>query len=168
MLEAVAGDVDYVRQHAVEDVLSTLRAEGNRVTTARRLLIQCLVEATGHQTAEQLAESVHSLAPDVHLSTIYRNLEEFERLGVITHSHFGHGPATYHLSTDMHGHFVCEQCSTAFEAPDGLFAALAAAATAEYEFVIDPHHFAVLGRCANCRASDAAALVVERQPSGAR
>ncbi len=66
------------------------------------------------------------------------------------HSHQGHGPATYHLASATHGHFVCEGCGLMIEVPEGLFAELAASAAAEYGFTIDPHHFAVLGRCAAC------------------
>jgi hypothetical protein len=36
------------------------------------------------------------------------------------------------------------------EAPDALFGNLANAARAEFGFTIDPHHFAMLGRCADC------------------
>lgn len=141
---------------AVERVLATLRAEGNRVTTPRRLLIAGLVEAAGHRTAEELADAVHALAPDVHLSTIYRNLEELERLGIVSHSHLGHGPATYHLAGELHGHFVCEECGAMFEAPDEVFASLSRIARERHDFEIDPHHFAVLGRCAECARAEAA------------
>jgi Fe2+ or Zn2+ uptake regulation protein len=131
-------------------VLAALRAEGNRVTTPRRLLIAGLIEAGGHRTAEELAQSVHEVAPDVHLSTIYRNLEELERLGLVSHAHLGHGPATYHLASEVHGHFVCEDCGALFEAPDELFASLGRLALERHRFHIDPHHFAVLGRCSAC------------------
>lgn len=134
----------------VEDVLELLRAEGSRITTSRRLLIRSLVEAGAHRTAEELALEVQQQAPDVHLSTIYRNLEELERLGVVTHAHLGHGPATYHLAPSAHGHLVCEECAAMIEAPDELFESLAAGALERYGFAIDPHHFAVLGRCAAC------------------
>jgi Fur family ferric uptake transcriptional regulator len=138
----------------VEDVLDRLRARGSRVTTSRRLLVRSLVEAGGHRTAEELAAEVQSLAPDVHISTIYRNLEELERLGVVMHAHLGHGPATYHLTPAAHGHLVCEKCGGTFEAPDELFGGLAASAMTSFGFEIDPHHFAVLGRCAACRAPE--------------
>src|SRR5271168_3218916 len=95
---------------AVEDVLERLRSGGSRITTSRRLLVRTLIERGEHASAEELAALVQSEAPDVHLSTIYRNLEELERLGVVTHAHLGHGPATYHLSATAHGHLVCEQC----------------------------------------------------------
>ncbi len=134
----------------VEGALELVRKHGGRVTSSRRFLLRALFESAGHQTAEDLALKVQEQAPDVHISTIYRNLDELERLGVIVHAHLGHGPATYHLTSSAHGHFVCEECGTMIEAPDALFKSLAKAAKLQFGFTIDPHHFAMLGRCADC------------------
>jgi Fur family ferric uptake transcriptional regulator len=134
----------------VEGVLDMVRRHGGRVTSSRRLLLRALFDAKEHRTAEDLAAQVQEQAPDIHLSTIYRNLDELEKLGVIVHSHLGHGPATYHLASAAHGHFVCEECGRMIEAPDALFGSLAKQAKAQFGFSIDPHHFAMLGRCANC------------------
>jgi len=136
---------------SVEDVLSLVREHGGRVTSSRRLLLGALFDARGHRTAEELAEEVQRQAPDVHISTIYRNLDELERLGVIVHAHLGHGPATYHLAKGAHGHFVCEGCGAMVEAPDDMFRGLSRAARTRFGFDIDPHHFAMLGRCRDCR-----------------
>ena len=143
---------DHVHEvHTVEDVLALVRAHGGRVTSSRRLLLEALFAGPDHRTAEDLAETVQSEAPDVALSTVYRNLEELEKLGVVVHSHLGHGPATYHLASAAHGHFVCQECGVAVEAPDELFRSLARAARTRYGFELDTRHFAVLGRCAACR-----------------
>ncbi len=105
-------------------------------------------------------------APDIHLSTIYRNLDELEKLGVIVHAHLGHGPATYHLASSAHGHFVCEECGAMIEAPDSLFGGLAKAAKTKFDFTIDPHHFAMLGRCADCvRRTPRLTLTARRRPA---
>lgn len=143
------GDVT-AKSDPVEGVLELLREKGGRVTTSRRVLLSCLFESGPHHTAEELAEEVQRIAPDVHLSTIYRNLDELERLGVIVHAHLGHGPATYHLATETHGHLVCEVCDGEMEAPEEFFHDLTTAAKQKYGFVVDPRHFAVLGRCAIC------------------
>lgn len=135
---------------AVADALDRLRASGARITTSRRLLLHCLYAGGSHRTAEELAADVQALAPDVHLSTIYRNLDELERLGLVHHAHLGHGAANYHLPGEAHGHLVCEVCGATFEAPARFFEALATAAATAYGFTIDPRHFAVLGRCADC------------------
>jgi Fe2+ or Zn2+ uptake regulation protein len=134
----------------VEAVLARLRAGGTRVTGARRLLLECLYDGSGHRTAEELAVQVQARAPDVHLSTVYRNLDELERLGVVVHSHLGHGPATYHLEELSHGHLVCDSCGTMLEAPDSVFAGLARTVQRQFGFRVDPHHFAVLGTCGAC------------------
>jgi Fur family ferric uptake transcriptional regulator len=139
---------------SVDDVLDRLRANGGRVTTSRRLLLSCLFEDPGHFTAEQLAARVQVLAPDVHLSTVYRNLDELERIGVVVHTHLGHGPATYHRSSETHGHFVCKTCGATIEAPEDLFRTLARGARDRFGFAIDPRHFAVLGSCAVCTSTE--------------
>lgn len=139
-----------VNAERVEAVLDRLRESGGRATTSRRVLLTCLFEEGPHRTAEELALEVQRVAPDVHLSTIYRNLDELERLGVVVHAHLGHGPATYHLASETHGHLVCEFCDSAVEAPEDFFAELTDAALKRYDFTIDPRHFAVLGCCAAC------------------
>jgi len=134
----------------VDAVLALLRAQGGRVTTGRRRLLEVLFTSADHRTAEELAAEVQSRAPDIHLSTIYRNLDELERLGVIVHTHLGHGPATYHLASSAHGHLVCERCGATVEAPEELFRGLSRGARTRFGFRIDPRHFAVFGRCSNC------------------
>ncbi len=139
---------------SVEAVLAVLRSRGGRVTSSRRILLQVLFEADGHMSAEALAAAVQRRAPDVHLSTIYRNLEDLEDLGVISHSHLGHGPSSYLLASHAHAHFICADCGTMIEAPDEMFRGLARTAKAQLGFAIDPHHFAILGRCADCSNQD--------------
>ena len=153
----MSGELETVTEHsdrqAVEDVLALVRRHGGRATPARRLLLNALFGSREHRSAEELAAEVHARAPDVHLSTIYRNLEELERLGVIDSTRLGGGPATYHLATASHGHLVCEVCGSMIEVPDEIFTDLVKVAEADYGFVINPHRFAVTGRCANCRKS---------------
>ena len=134
----------------VEEVFALLRAQGGRATPARRILLEVLFETDLHLTADELATAVQSRSPDVHLSTIYRNLEELEQIGVISHSHLGHGPSSYLLASHAHAHFICADCGTMIEAPDAMFRGLARSARNQLGFTIDPKHFAILGRCSDC------------------
>jgi Fur family transcriptional regulator, ferric uptake regulator len=135
----------------VDEVLALVRARGGRATSSRRVLLELLFESEGgHATAEELAEAVCARAPEVHISTIYRNLEDLERLGVVVHSHMGHGPAKYQLAASAHAHFICEACGATIEAPDELFGDLARSVKNKTGFSIDPHHFAIFGRCRRC------------------
>ena len=135
---------------SVDEVLALVRARGGRATPPKRILLEVLFEADGHLSAEELAAAVQARAPEVHMSTIYRNLEDLQRLGVVVHSHLGHGPATYQLASLAHAHFICEVCGVTIEAPDQLFQGLSKTVKSKLGFLIDPHHFAILGRCAAC------------------
>jgi Fur family transcriptional regulator, ferric uptake regulator len=138
---------------SVDEVLGLVRARGGRATPSRRAILEVLFGTEAHMTAEEIATVVQARAPEVNISTIYRNLEDMQRLGVIVHSHFGHGPATYQLASGAHAHFICEVCGATIEAPDEVFAGLARTVAADLGFAIDPVHFAMLGRCAACRRS---------------
>jgi Fur family transcriptional regulator, ferric uptake regulator len=131
-------------------ILDELRAKGGRITSARRALVRALVTADGHVTADDLAAEVQRAHPDVHRSTIYRTLDALEQLGVVDHTHLGHGRAVYHLTDQRHQHLVCESCGHVVEAPRDLFDDLARELERRYRFTLRPEHFAALGRCSAC------------------
>jgi Fe2+ or Zn2+ uptake regulation protein len=60
---------------SVDDVLAPVRENGGRVTNSRRLLLEAIFHDPGHHCAEYLGYMVQAMAPDVHLSTNYPNLE---------------------------------------------------------------------------------------------
>lgn len=138
----------------VEAVLDLVRRRGGRVTAPRRALVEALFEGSGHLTAEELVDRVRATDPSAHLSTVYRNLEELESLGVVSHSHLGHGAATYQLVEHAHAHFLCATCGATLDAPDALFEEVAGRVRAATGFEIEPSHFAVEGRCETCASKD--------------
>jgi Fur family ferric uptake transcriptional regulator len=130
----------------VESVLEQLRGLGSRVTPARRVVIEMLVDADGHLGAEELAALVKRRHPDVHLSTVYRTLDTLEELGIVQHTHLGHGPAVYHVGV-THQHLVCEECGKVVDVPVELLDDLRASLRRRYGFQLHIGHFALLGRC---------------------
>jgi Fe2+ or Zn2+ uptake regulation protein len=134
----------------LERILDLLRADGGRVTTARRALVQVLLDARDHMTADDLAAILQTRRPEVNRSTVYRTLDTLERLGVVVHTHLGHGGGVYHLADERHQHLVCEDCGAVVEVPEKLFAPLARTVRSRYGFTIEPGHFALVGRCAGC------------------
>jgi Fe2+ or Zn2+ uptake regulation protein len=136
----------------LEEILGRLRAAGGRITSARRALVTALLDYDGHPTAEGLAAAVQARQPDVHQTTIYRILDDLERLGIVEHTHLGHGPAVYHLSESAHPHVVCEGCGRVIEVDRKAFDALARQLKTKHDFELHPGHFAVTGRCRACAA----------------
>ena len=141
------------RAAELDQILDRLRAAGGRITSARRALVTALLEHDSHPTAEDLAAAVHARHPDVHQTTIYRILDDLEHLGVVEHTHLGHGPAIYHLAESAHPHVVCERCGKVVAVDRAAFDALAKQLRTKHDFVIRPGHFAVTGRCRTCTDS---------------
>lgn len=122
------------------------------MTHARRAVLQALVAARAHVTAEDLLNIVQIDSPEIHLSTVYRTLDALENLGVVDHVHLGHGRAVYHLTDNAHQHIVCEKCSAVEEVPSKLFLQLEKELMDNYQFKVRMNHFAVIGTCRKCLA----------------
>ena len=88
----------------------TLRASGYRVTPQRQLVLEAVTKLE-HATPEEIFADVQQTARGVNVSTIYRTLELLEQLGLVTHTHLGHGAPRYHLAAEAeHVHLVCREC----------------------------------------------------------
>ena len=133
-----------------ERALAAIRANGGRITSDRRSIIEALAEGTDHPTVEELADRVWKRNPDVNLATIYRTVELLEHLGIGFHVHMGHGPSRWHLSDEVHQHLVCSVCGAVIDVPDDVLDPLREQIAAATGFVLDAHHFSLTGTCAAC------------------
>ena len=87
-----------------------LRARGYRVTPQRQLVLEAVTKLE-HASPEEIWADVQQTASGVNISTIYRALELLEQLGLVTHTHLGHGAPRYHLAAEAdHVHLVCSSC----------------------------------------------------------
>ena len=143
-----------------------LRAQGYRITPQRELVYDAVV-ALQHATPEELLTQVQRTSSAVNLSTIYRTLEVLEAVGLVRHSHLGHGAPTYHAAEHAdHLHLVCSGCGTVIEAPARTAETLTGTLARDFGFETDVEHFAIYGRCADCAvvATDGVGPPAPRSP----
>lgn len=130
---------------------ATLRASGYRVTPQRQLVLEA-VTRLDHATPEEVLADVHQKARGVNVSTIYRTLELLEQVGLVTHTHLGHGAPRYHLAAEAeHVHLVCRQCGRVIELDPAVVRGLVTELDEAHGFETDVGHLNVLGRCGECR-----------------
>ncbi|WP_433352882.1 Fur family transcriptional regulator [Microtetraspora malaysiensis] len=128
-----------------------LRARGYRVTPQRQLVLEA-VSSLGHATPEDICSRVQETARGVNISTVYRTLELLEELGMVTHTHLGHGAPTYHLASEAdHVHLVCRGCGEVTEVRPEMVQGLVGTLENELGFATDVRHLTVFGRCRDCR-----------------
>ena len=144
-----------------------LRARGYRVTPQRQLVLEAVTKLE-HASPEEIWADVQQTASGVNISTIYRALELLEQLGLVTHTHLGHGAPRYHLAAEAdHVHLVCSSCGRITQVPPDRVEALVSALDESNGFQTDVGHLTVFGRCAACRAGDSGAAAGGAGQSGA-
>lgn len=137
----------------MSDLGDRLRAKGMRLTRQRERIIDAVREL-GHATPDGLAAAVAGDGgPALSLSTIYRNLEALEEVGVVSHTHLDHRSPTYHLSDHAdHLHLVCLSCGAVIESPVSTADPLVGNLLTAHGFMADVKHLAIHGWCAQCSA----------------
>jgi Fur family ferric uptake transcriptional regulator len=135
---------------AGDDWQTELRARGYRLTPQRQLVLEA-VGSLGHGTPEEIVAAVRRTATAVNISTVYRTLELLEELGLVQHTHLGHGAPTYSVpSDDDHVHLVCRDCGGVEEVASSVVEDVVRRLSAERGFTVDVGHFAVFGLCRAC------------------
>ncbi len=151
----------------VAAAVATLRAAGERVTPARRAVLEVLEQSQGHVDAEAIAGQVGEREPGVHRATVYRTLQSLVTLGVVAHTHVPGGSTIYHLlpscrgaaEGNVHAHLQCTKCQRFFDMPAEWLDGLRESALRTMDFEISPGHAALLGICARCRDTTATAAI---------
>ncbi len=139
---------------SAEEVLDALRAAGHRVSRPSRVVVDALFAAEGPLTAEQIADG--GGGEPVELTSVYRNLERLERLGVVSHVHAGHGPGLYALARAGAGDpedLVCDSCGAIAVADPAALEQVRRAIRRAFGHEASFTHFPMHGRCRDCAAA---------------
>lgn len=133
----------------------TLHQRGLRMTPQRQLVLDAVREL-GHSTPEQICTRVQRSAPAVNITTVYRTLDLMERIGLVRHTHLGHGAPSYSEQEHQHVHLVCHSCGEVSETPTDLLDGLADRLRSESGFELDGTHVALSGMCRDCHDDETA------------
>ena len=135
---------------SVTAALGALRAEGHRISAARRLVLEALFAAEGPVSADRLAGGLDGKLPGSDLASLYRNLDTLAAAGLVEHLHVPHGPGLYVLTGRGAGWAACERCGAVERLGRDATARLRAAVRDATGFEAGLAHFPVVGLCPRC------------------
>ncbi len=134
-----------------------LTAAGERVTRQRLLVANGLAAAGRRLTAEQLYRSLRRREPAIGRATVFRTLETLVDAGVARRLELdGHVYAYVACLPAHHHHIACTSCGRVEEIDEAYVTPIARRLAREMGFEIDDARLDFYGRCATCRAEDAA------------
>ncbi len=130
------------------------REQGLRVTIQKRAILEAVLELDNHPTADQVHTSVTRENPDISRTTVYRALEGFARLGLITKACHPGSTTRYDRNVDIHHHLICLCCDAVIDITDTGLDRLTVPDTSSFDFEVQDFRVQLRGICGRCRKNE--------------
>jgi len=135
----------------LQAVMDRARENGLRMTRQRVMILQALCELGGHASADAVYEQATLHRRGLDRSTVYRTLERFRDLRILSQTDLGRGCAEYEIMTDQpHHHLVCRDCGQVIDLDHAYLEAAAETIRTDLGFEPIFDHFAIFGWCEDC------------------
>lgn len=130
----------------------TLKRTGIRITNQRALILDIIRRGQGHLDADEVYRQAREKHPRLSLSTVYRTLRMFKKLGLVEERHFDDSHHHYEVkpSTEHH-HLVCLGCGKVIEFHYPLSRHIKRNVPQAKDFDIAETEIRVAGYCPRCR-----------------
>lgn len=140
----------------IEYAETVLRHSDYRLTKPRQLVLEVLNSANSPLNAYDISNDIKERGDLVDVSTVYRILEVYKRLGLV---HFVRELQGYvrcqdfscNLQTHCHHQFVCRSCSKVTEVHVTDAAFLNTLKKQFKQFLLESHYLELAGLCNSCR-----------------
>lgn len=95
-----------------------MREHGLRYSKPREVILDFLLEADKHVTAESLYMGLKNLGEEISLSTVYLNLTTLTQAGLLLEFRGANGQTYYDSNIDNHFHVVCRETGDVLDVPE--------------------------------------------------
>ncbi len=134
----------------------SIREKGYKLTHQRKAILEKIIENKGkHLTTEEVFETVKINFPEIGLATVYRTLQLFVEIGIVSTLNLDDGIVRYELKDindeHQHHHLVCTKCGSLYEVEMDLLEDLEKNISEKYNFTIVNHSLKFYGICNKCK-----------------
>ena len=124
-----------------------------RNTLQRQIILDTIKALDTHPTAEDLYREIQKKYPTIGMATIYRNLRQLAKNGLIVQIATLGDAARYDGCAYPHYHFHCKECGGTFDLEMDLIDGIENAIESKYGFQVDGHDISFTGVCLKCTSS---------------
>ena len=105
-------------QTLISNFISKCKEHSLSVTPQRLAIYKSLINDKSHPNPECVYNSIKSDFPTISLATVYKTLETFEKVGIISVVTPLHETVRYDAEMDHHHHVVCVRCKKVIDIID--------------------------------------------------
>ena len=142
----------------IDQVYVMLKEHNLRITPQRKAILQILYDCAGHhletENIYELLVQKGNRTKKIGLATVYRTMELFEKIGLVSKLSMENSPARYELINQenlRHHHLICLKCGRVQEIDDTFADSLKMQALAVKNFQITDKPMKIYGYCNICR-----------------
>ena len=129
-----------------------LGSSNQRVTAQRTLLLELLRQSSKHLDADELYRWARKKNYRISLSTVYRNLQLFKKLGLVEEHHLAEEHHHYEVKSGTeHQHLSCVNCGKVVEFACPVSRKFRDDIGKQYDFDIAGVEVRMTGLCSSCR-----------------
>lgn len=136
--------------------MEKLKESGYNITSQRSSILDVLFKNIKYvMSVEDIAKEVQKLEKYANLTTVYRNLEVFENIGIVHRMVFDNNMSYYKIcfKANHHHHFICTNC---YKISDMEYCPMDEVneIAKKVGFDIKYHNFEVFGVCKKCQKNE--------------
>ena len=137
---------------SLENSHKGLNSRGLRATNQRALILEIIRQGQGHLGADEVYRRARERQPHLSMSTVYRNLQMFKKLGLVEELHFDEAHHHYEVKPPTeHHHLVCLGCGRVIEFQYPLSRYVKRNVPEAKDFDIVDTEIKMTGYCPRCR-----------------
>ena len=147
----IADNAEFIEQRVSEFIIKS-KELGIKVTPQRIAIYKELAGTDQHPSTETIYNKIRKYYPNISLTTVYRTLETFEKLGLISVVNVLYNAARYDANLDPHHHIVCTQCKKVEDIYDESLTDLDVSDRTLGDYKIEGYSVLLSGVCGECRS----------------
>lgn len=139
----------------LETAIDTLKQSGVRITPQRHAVLEYLLSAKTHPTADEIYKALEDKFPNMSVATVYNNLRILKELGLVRELTYGDDSSRFDSNTDEHYHIICDECGKIVDFHYPTLDEIESLAEKVSGFEISYHRMELYGKCETCSAKQA-------------
>jgi len=140
-------------QERVNEFIGRSKELGIKITPQRIAIYKELASTDQHPSTETIYKKIKDYYPNISLTTVYRTLETFEKLGLISVVNVLYNAARYDANLEPHHHIVCTECKKVEDVYDDSLNDLDISDKTLGDYKVQGYSLLLNGICQTCRSN---------------